>query len=87
MIGADHCSAIIKLLPDMSDVVFGHDTWDSYQTAYPRVFKHFKYNRMKGWFNVDLVFIRILFFYFFTFLFIFYFFLDSVPIRKDMNDC
>jgi hypothetical protein len=54
-LGADHCSALIKILPGFSDVVFGHDTWDNYQTSYPRVFKHLRYNRMKG--KQDILFL------------------------------
>ena len=45
-IGSDHCSAIIKLLPDKSDVAFGHATWDSYQCAYPRIFKRYTYTNL-----------------------------------------
>jgi hypothetical protein len=44
----EHCSAIIKLLSDRSDVVFGHDTWDDFQNAAPRVFKHYTFNVMQG---------------------------------------
>eukprot|EP01034_Spumella_vulgaris_P030526 gene30526-37762_t len=44
----EHCSAIIKLLSDRSDVVFGHDTWDDFQNAAPRVFKHYTFNLMQG---------------------------------------
>jgi hypothetical protein len=44
---ADHCSALIKLLPNNSDVVFGHNTWDDYQNAFPRIFKTYEYPVMK----------------------------------------
>jgi hypothetical protein len=30
----DHCSSIVKLLSDGSDVVFGHNTWDDFQVNY-----------------------------------------------------
>lgn len=51
----DHCSALIKLLPDNSDVYFGHSTWDDYQCAAPRIFKTFEYPLVKdgrpaGWY-------------------------------------
>ncbi len=45
---ADHCSALIKLLPNNSDVVFGHNTWDDYQNAFPRIFKTYEYPVMKN---------------------------------------
>ena len=44
----DHCSAIVKLLPDYSDVFFGHNTWDDYQCAAPRIFKRYTHSRMSG---------------------------------------
>lgn len=40
--GEDHCSALIKILPDGSDVVFGHDTWDDFQNAAPRIIKYYQ---------------------------------------------
>ena len=51
----DHCSALIKMLPDKADVFFGHVTWDDFQNAAPRVFKTFEYPLIKegrpaGWF-------------------------------------
>ena len=46
--GVDHCSALIKLLPDRSDVLFGHNTWDDYQCAFPRIFKRYQYRHLLG---------------------------------------
>jgi hypothetical protein len=42
-IGSDHCSALIRLLPDYSDVLFAHNTWDDFQNAAPRIFKEYSF--------------------------------------------
>lgn len=34
----ERCSALIKVVE--GDVIFGHNTWDSYETMAPRIFKH-----------------------------------------------
>lgn len=39
----ERCSAIIKLLPGNEDVVFGHATWDTYESLYPRIIKHYSF--------------------------------------------
>jgi len=44
----DHCSSLIKLLPNYSDVAFGHNTWDDYQNAFPRIFKTYEYPLMRN---------------------------------------
>ena len=35
----ERCSAFVKLLPGNADVFFGHNTWDSFQSLGPRIFK------------------------------------------------
>jgi hypothetical protein len=42
------CSAIVKLLPDLSDVVFGHATWDTFESLGPRIFKHYSFPLMQA---------------------------------------
>jgi hypothetical protein len=37
------CSALVKVSADLSDVFFGHSTWDSF-TAMTRIYKHYQLN-------------------------------------------
>lgn len=41
------CSAIVKILPDFKDVVFGHATWDTYESLAPRIIKHISHPLMR----------------------------------------
>lgn len=34
------CSALVRILPDFSDLIWGHDTWDSFASM-NRIFKHY----------------------------------------------
>lgn len=38
-IPVEHCSAIFKLTDNFADVVFGHNTWDAYDSLAPRIIK------------------------------------------------
>lgn len=40
---AGKCSALIKVSADLSDIFFGHSTWDSF-TAMTRIYKHYQLN-------------------------------------------
>jgi hypothetical protein len=42
----NRCSALIKLLPDFSDVVYGHNTWDTFESMAPRILKHYSFPLM-----------------------------------------
>lgn len=44
----ERCSALVKVLPDGSDVLFGHNTWDGYQGMAPRIFKHYSFSLWRG---------------------------------------
>ena len=35
------CSAMFKLLPDHSDILYGHTTWSSFVILGPRIFKRY----------------------------------------------
>ena len=45
--GVDHCSALIKLVTgkgsdmEKNDLIVGHNTWDDFQCAGPRIYKHY----------------------------------------------
>lgn len=41
-----HCSSLIKLAPDFSDIYFGHNTWTTY-TSMIRIFKEYRYEFSK----------------------------------------
>ena len=50
--GVDHCSALIKLVSskgeNKNDIVVGHNTWDDFQCAGPRIFKHYSLPLITG---------------------------------------
>ena len=35
------CSSLFRLLPDASDILFAHVTWDGFTALGPRIFKHY----------------------------------------------
>jgi hypothetical protein len=39
----ERCSAIVKVLSDAQDIVYGHATWDTYESLYPRIIKRYSY--------------------------------------------
>lgn len=50
--GVDHCSALIKLVSskgeNKNDIIVGHNTWDDFQCAGPRIFKHYSLPLITG---------------------------------------
>ena len=43
-----HCSALIKIKNDLSDIYFGHNTLNSYYSAI-LIFKEYNLNYNNGW--------------------------------------
>jgi hypothetical protein len=43
-------SAFIKLFDDLSDILYAHTSWDSYETAFPRILKQYNHPIMKNGF-------------------------------------
>ena len=43
VVGSGHCSALVKLLPNMSDLYVAQDTWTTFQSML-RVLKKYKFN-------------------------------------------
>lgn len=39
-----HCSAAVRMAPDLSDVFFSHDTWTSFGTGFNRAMKHYHFH-------------------------------------------
>lgn len=39
-----HCSAAVRMSPDLSDVFFSHDTWTSFGSGFNRAMKHYHFH-------------------------------------------